>query len=285
MALDSLDERIVLRVPKFDFSGRIARDDGFVWQAFDRPHKNLLGTPTRTPAQRYRPQQLSIPNIEHPDRTVRISGSDDVAVLESDAEDSGSFRRGPHDPQKLQVTVRGRQDDDGSVRATSGEMLAGKFPFGGREGFPVLALGRLPPGLRCKTPDLAVVAARMAGGESLLEIPLRDRVRVSDAEEAEAAWDLAPTAIGVVLSGVHRPRQSFDAAILSPAQDRLLEPGAAQGVPDLDIAIGTADREPERLDTSSSEISGWGVRERKGIDSLRVVGDEAAAVDIHGGQK
>lgn len=82
--------------------------------------------------------------------------------------------------------------------------------------------------------------------------------------------------------GILGPDEALDAAVLAAAENRLLEPGAAQGVPDLDVAVCATDRESKRRDTAAG-FGGGGVREGERIDRLRVIGDETAAVDIHDG--
>jgi hypothetical protein len=94
--------------------------------------------------------------------------------------------------------------------------------------------------LRSQAPDLAVVSARLAQRLQALKVPFRHRCSVANAEESK--FSRYNFAIVVFHIRVLDPGQAIYTAILSAAQDRLLEPGAIQWVPDLDIAIGSTYR-------------------------------------------
>ena len=171
---------------------------------------------------------------------------------------------------ETQVVVLKRVHDQLTVDG-AGHKLVRVLYFGAG---PIGRAGRL-----CReTPDITVLAARMALGLARFQVPFGDGGGVADAEEARLSNHDA--AIAQVLVGLVDPDEAVNAAALATPNNLLLVPGAVAGVPYLDIAVGTANRQPR--DSAALCGSRLGMGEGDRVDSGRLVGDEAAAVNVHG---
>lgn len=210
VALQPLDKRVVLRVPEADLPSRVTGHDRPVRETLDRPDQQLLRATSRATTQRDRAQQLAITNVKQADGAIGVAGNNRITVLEGNAEDTRAFRRRAHQTQEPKIIIRRRQDHDRPVSAASREVLSRVLALrGGGQLLAVLAAlgargGGLPAGLGRQTPDLAVVAAGIAHGAALLEIPLRHGRRVPDAEQAQTARQLG-LLVGAGLGRILRP--------------------------------------------------------------------------------
>ncbi|KAF3805901.1 U3 small nucleolar RNA-associated protein 4 [Colletotrichum gloeosporioides] len=204
------------------------------------------------------------------DAERRVGAADDegVARLEGDADHLDLLGGGlDEDALEAQLAVLDGVEGEDAVDGAGDEAGDG---VGGR-GW----------GLGGEAPDVAVLAGGVAQGPAGLEVPFGDGGGVADAEEARAAWDGGAAGGGGGVVGVGHPDEAVDGAVCAGAEDGLLEPGAIEGVPDLDVAVRAADGEAREGGVLLR--AGGGVGEGEGVDGGGRVRDEAAAVEVHCG--
>lgn len=273
VALQALGLGICLTVPYADLTGRVARHNVSVGQALYRPDNDVLGAAEQVGAEGHAAEHVSFLNIVGSDGAVGAADDDDFAGLEGDADHLGLFRgRLDEDSLEAEVVVLDRVHDELAINGAA-DQLVGALGVGSCRALLVKG-----GGLGGDAPDVAVLAARVPLGLAGFEIPLGNGGGVADAEKPGLANQDA--AVAEVLVRFVDPDQAVDAAILAAADDELLVPGAAGGVPDLNVTIGAA--YSQTGDGGMLAVSGPGMRKGDGVDGGRLVRDESTAMDIHG---
>lgn len=274
VALDALRLGVRLAVPDADLAGRISRHDVARGQRLDAPDDDVGALPgagvlaVLLGADGHLAEAGAALDVVDAEGGVGAADDEGVTRLEGDADHLDLLGGGlDEDALEAQLAVLDGVEGEDAVDGAGDEAGDG---VGGR--------GR---GLGGEAPDVAVLAGGVAQGPAGLEVPFRDGGGVADAEEARAAWDGGGAGGGRGVVGVGHPDEAVDGAVCAGAEDGLLEPGAVEGVPDLDVAIRAADGEAGEGGVLLR--AGGGVGEGEGVDGGGRVRDEAAAVEVHRG--